>query len=58
MKKIKLFVIYFPVILIIFQVAINVLSFIAPVFYLQNGFVLNTFFGVILLFALFLLAFT
>jgi hypothetical protein len=58
MKKIKLFVIYFPVILIIFQVAINVLSFIAPGFYMQNGFVLNTFFGVNLLFALFLLAFT
>lgn len=57
-KNVKLFVIYFPVMLVGFQVAVNLLSFIAPSFYLEAGFYLNTFFGTNVLFSLFLVAFT
>lgn len=54
----KNFVIYFPVILVSCQVAVNILYFIATDFYIRYGLVLNTLFGTNLLFALFLLAFT
>ncbi len=58
MKKIvKLFVIYFPVILVISQVLVNVMSFLWPAAYYAAGFYLNTFFGTNVLFALFLLVF-
>jgi hypothetical protein len=57
-RKIKVFVIYFPVILITGQVLVNLLSFVCPAFYVKAGFILNTLFGVNALFALFLLAFT
>lgn len=57
-KKVKLFIIYFPVTLVTCQVSVNLLSFILPDLYIKYGFVLNTLFGVNLLFALFLLAFT
>jgi len=51
-------VIYFPIILIVGQVLVNLVSFIFPRFYLSTGFYLNTFFGTNVLFAFFLLAFT
>jgi hypothetical protein len=57
-KTIKIFITYFPVILIACQVIINLLSFFAPVLYVKAGFILNTLFGVNMLFAMFLLAFT
>ena len=57
-KYLKIFVIYFPVILITGQVIINLTSFSFPAFYLKAGFVLNTLFGVNFMFALFLLSFT
>lgn len=57
-KKIKIFIIYFPVILISCQVLVNLLSFISYSTYIKYGLVLNTFFGTNALFSLFLLAFT
>lgn len=58
MKKLKLFIIYFPVILIACQVLVNIFSFINFEIYVKYGFILNTLFGVNFLFALFLLSFT
>lgn len=57
-KQIKGFIIYFPVILVSCQVAVNILYFVAKDFYFKYGIILNTIFGTTLLFALFLLAFT
>lgn len=57
-KKVKLFVVYFPVILIAGQVLVNLSYFVANKFYMNTGFYLNTFFGTNLLFAVFLVAFT
>lgn len=57
-KKTRVFMIYFPVILISFQVLVNLLSFVFPAAYLKFGFYLNTFFGVNVLFAVFLVIFT
>lgn len=57
-KKIKLFIIYFPVLLVSSQVAVNLLSFISIDTYMKLGFYLNTMFGVNFLFALFLVGFT
>lgn len=57
-KKIKLFIIYFPVLLVSSQVAVNLLSFISFDTYVKFGFYLNTMFGVNILFALFLVGFT
>ena len=58
MKKAKLFIIYFPVILVSCQVIVNLLYFIWFDAYINAAFYLNTFFGTNVLFALFLLAFT
>lgn len=59
MKKIgKLFIIYLPVILVLCQVIVNLVSFVFPEWYIREGFYLNTFFGTNVLFAVFLLAFT
>lgn len=58
MKRIKLFIIYFPVILVTFQVLVNLLSFIYPAAYMRAGFYLNTFFGTNVFFAVFLVALT
>lgn len=58
MKKAKLFVIYFPIILVAGQVLVNLLSFVDNDLYLKMGFYLNTFFGTNVLFAIFLVAFT
>jgi hypothetical protein len=56
MRKVKLFVIYFPVALVALQVIVNLLSFAIN---LGNaGFYINTFIGTNVLFSLFLLAFT
>jgi len=57
-KKLKLFITYFPVILITGQVITNLLYFIAPEFYSNYGFYLGLAFGTNLLFALFLVGFT
>lgn len=57
-KRAKLFIIYFPVILVAAQVAANILYFIDPDLYFKYGFYLNTFVGTNVLFALFLVAFT
>lgn len=57
-KKIKLFVIYFPVILIAGQVMVNWLYFINEPLYLKLGFYLNMMFGTNGLTAAFLVAFT
>lgn len=58
MRKAKLFVIYFPVILVVAQVIVNLLYFIDKPLYLQSGFYLNTFFGTNVLFAIFLVTYT
>lgn len=58
MKKAKLFIIYFPVILVSCQVVVNLFSFVWYDGYIRAGFYLNTFFGTNVLFAVFLLAFT
>jgi hypothetical protein len=57
-KYAKIFVVYFPVLLIAAQVGVNLLSFIAPDWYYAAGFYLNTMFGTNVLFAVFLMAFT
>ena len=58
MKRVKLFIVYFPVTLVMLQVLANGLYFIAPEVYNVSGFYLNTFLGTNVLFAFFLLAFT
>lgn len=57
-KKIKIFIVYFPVILVSCQVLVNLMSFVWYEGYLKAGLVLNTLFGVNLFFALFLVGFT
>ena len=58
MKRVKLFIVYFPVTLVMLQVLANGLYFIAPEVYNVSGFYLNTFLGTNILFAVFLVAFT
>jgi hypothetical protein len=59
MRKVaKLIVIYFPVVLVTCQVLANLLSFVWYDGYIAAAFYLNHFFGVNVLFAFFLLAFT
>lgn len=57
-NKLKIFLVYFPVILIGFQVTVNLTYFFFKSFYFSNGFYLNTFFGTNVLFAIFLVVFT
>ena len=57
-RHLKLFIIYFPVVLVSCQVLMNLLSFVMPKAYYAAGFYLNTFFGTNVLFAIFLLCFT
>jgi hypothetical protein len=57
-KTVKIFIVYFPVILVSGQVLINLLSFLYEPAYKAAGFYLNTFFGTNVFFALFLVAFT
>lgn len=57
-KKLKIFIAYFPVILIVGQIITNLLYFFAPEFYSHYGFYLGLAFGTNLLFALFLVGFT
>ncbi len=57
-KKAKLFIIYFPVILVAGQVLVNLISFVLPSFYQATGFYLNTFLGTNVLYSVFLLDFT
>lgn len=57
-RKVKLFIVYFPVILVACQVLVNLMSFVWYDGYVAAGFYLNTLFGVNFLFARFLLAFT
>lgn len=58
MKRIKLFIIYFPVTLVTLQVIVNVWALIDRHTYNAVGFYLTTFIGTNVLFSLFLLAFT
>lgn len=57
-KRVKIFIVYFPVILVAGQVLVNLLSFVWMEGYLSAGFYLNTFFGTNVFFAVFLVAFT
>ena len=57
-KKIKLFIIYFPIILVSCQVLIDLLALINRPIYDKWGFYLSVFFGSNFLFSLFLLGFT
>lgn len=57
-RKARIFLIYFPVILVAGQVLVNLLSFVAPSWYRATGFYLNTFFGTNVMFAVFLVIFT
>lgn len=57
-KQIKIFLAYFPVILIAGQVVTNLMYFILPEYYYAWAFYLNMMFGTNLLFALFLVGFT
>lgn len=56
-KSLKTFLIYFPILLVGFQVFVNLLSFLAYDWYAAAGFYLNTFFGTNVFFALFLVGF-
>lgn len=56
-KRIKLFIIYFPILLVGIQVIVNLLSFVV-VLPTHIWFYVNTFIGTNVLFSLFLLAFT
>ena len=58
MRKIKLFVVWFPVLLVVLQVMANVMYFIWPKVYIGTAFYLSTFLGTNVLFSFFLLAFT
>lgn len=53
----KLFVIYFPVILVSGQVLVNLSSFVVPDWYIKSAFYLNHSFGTNILYALMLLRF-
>lgn len=57
-NKATIFLSYFPVILVLFQVMANLLFFISRNLYMDLAFYLSTFFGTNVLFALFLLVFT
>jgi len=57
-KKIKLFIVYFPVILVASQVLGNSIYFISANTYYNIGVYLNTFLGTNVLFSLFLVCFT
>ena len=58
MKRIKAFLIYFPVTLVAVQVLINLVYFIDKDFYISNGFYLGTLFGTNAYVALYFLLFT
>lgn len=58
MKRVKSFIIYFPVILVSIQVLVNIYALLDSTGYYAAGFYLNTFIGTNVLFALFLVAFT
>jgi hypothetical protein len=58
MKRVKNFIIYFPVILVSIQVLVNIYALVDRPGYYAAGFYLNTFIGTNVLFALFLVAFT
>lgn len=57
-KKIKIFLAYFPIILVCFQVSVNFLYFISYSTYVSWGLILNTFVGTNVLFAVFLVLLT
>lgn len=57
-KHLKIFTIYFPVMLVAGQVLVNLMYFLFPVAYYESGFYLNTFFGTNVFFAIFLTVFT
>lgn len=57
-KTVKIFVIYFPVALVLLQTVCNLFYFIYPKVYFEAAFYLNLFLGTNFMFAFFLLAFT
>lgn len=56
-RKAKLFIIYFPVLMVSSQVAVNLLYFIWYDGYISAAFYLNHFFGVNMMFGIFMVAF-
>lgn len=57
-KAAKIFIVYFPVILVGFQVLLNLMSFVFPQAYMDSGFYLDLMFGTNFLFAFFLIVLT
>lgn len=57
-KRLKIFTVYFPVMLVAGQVIVNLMYFLFPDAYYASGFYLNTFFGTNVFFAIFLTVFT
>jgi len=57
-KRTKVFISYFPVILVSIQIMANIFGLVSNEAYLKIGFYLNTFIGTNILFSLFLVAFT
>lgn len=57
-KSVKVFIIYFPVVLVSLQILVNLFALINRDAYNAVGFYLNTFLGTNILFSFFLLAFT
>lgn len=57
-KPVKIFIIYFPVVLVSLQVLVNLFALIDRTAYNAIGFYLNTFLGTNVLFSFFMLAFT
>lgn len=57
-RKLKIFIVYFPVILVSCQVLVNLLYFAWPSAYYNTGFYLNLFFGSNIMVGIFLLVFT
>lgn len=54
----KIFIIYFPIMLVTCQVLVNLFSFVNYGAYVKYGLILNTLFGVNMFFAAFMVAFT
>ena len=58
MRKVRIYIIYFPILLVSFQVIANLFGFLLPEYYSFLVFYLNTFLGTNVLFSIFLLLVT
>jgi len=54
----KLFIVYFPIVLVSLQGVVNILALVNKPLYYSMGFYLNTFLGTNIFFSVFMLAFT